>query len=254
MEEVKVGLVQMRCEKGNIIDNLNSMSSYLKQSKDQSVDIICFPEMNVTGYINPTQYPQAILNIDSAEINRVIEMSGIYDITIISGFVEMNMNGKPFITQIVASDGKLLGFYRKKTIKGEEAKWFSPGCAVSVFSHSKVKFGIAICADIDDAGIFRECAKLGARIVFVSAAPGLYGEQSTRDWETGFNWWKNECMEKLGRYARNNGIYIAVATQAGRTLDEDFPGGGYVFSPEGKCIYATPDWSEGILYANLALD
>ena len=43
-------------------------------------------------------------------------------------------------------------------------------------------------------------------------------------------------MTKLGRYARDDGVHIAVATQAGRTVDEDFPGGGYLFAPDGACI------------------
>jgi predicted amidohydrolase len=35
--------------------------------------------------------------------------------------------------------------------------------------------------------------------------------------------------------------------------DEDFPGGGYVFGPDGTCMFATCDWSEGVLYATLAI-
>jgi predicted amidohydrolase len=65
-------------------------------------------------------------------------------------------------------------------------------------------------------------------------------------------------QEAVGRgtdvicYARDNRIFIAVVTQAGRASDEDFPGGAYVFTPGGVCLAETPDWSEGILYADLA--
>jgi hypothetical protein len=34
-----------------------------------------------------------------------------------------------------------------------------------------------------------------------------------------------------------------VATAAGRTVDEDFPGGGYLFAPDGTRVYATKDWN-----------
>jgi predicted amidohydrolase len=101
--------------------------------------------------------------------------------------------------------------------------------------------------------LFSGYASLGARIVFEAAAPGLYGSQETRDWQAGYQWWHNECYHKPGRYARDNSIYIAVATQAGRTRDEDFPGGGYVFGPDGKCLVETPDWSEGMIYAEIPL-
>jgi predicted amidohydrolase len=134
----------------------------------------------------------------------------------------------------------------------EEAAWFAPGQdPVPVFAHPATTFGVAICADIDSPAVFAESSRQGARLVFEAAAPGLYGSQAERDWRAGFEWWRGECMSKLGRYARDNGVHIAVATQAGRTVDEDFPGGGYLFAPDGACVAATPDWSEGVLYATI---
>ena len=254
MKTVKIGLVQMRCEKGAIDDNLAFISAYLKEGVGQGTDIMCFPEMSISGYIDPTRCPEAVLRLDGPEVARFVEMTGELPITAIAGLVEANPEGKPFITQIAARSGKLLGIYRKKTILDEEIAWFSPGSTVTIFPHSEVTFGVAICADIGNSAVFTENAQLGARIVFEAAAPGLYGSQATRNWLTGYEWWRNECQDKLGRYARDNGIYIAVATQAGRTSDEDFPGGGYLFAPDGTCISTTPDWSEGVLYAELPLD
>ena len=90
-------------------------------------------------------------------------------------------------------------------------------------------------------------------VVFEPAASGLYGEQATRDWQSGLDWWRCECITKLGRYACENGIIIAVATQAGRTMDEDFPGGDYLFGPDGRLLAASENWSEGALNADVAL-
>jgi predicted amidohydrolase len=47
---------------------------------------------------------------------------------------------------------------------------------------------------------------------------------------------------------------IHTYLQAGRTQDEDFPGGGNVFGPDGTCICATSDWSEGMLYAIVTVE
>lgn len=120
-----------------------------------------------------------------------------------------------------------------------------------MFRHGDLTFGIAICADISNEEVFAECARRGAEIVFELAAPWLYGEQATRNWRSGFEWWEGECQKYLTRYTRDNGIWVAVATQAGRTIDEDFPGGGYVFAPDGRRLYATPDWSPGAVYLEL---
>lgn len=251
---LKVGLIQMRCEKGATAENLESTSRYLAEAVARDVDIVGFPEMSITGYADPTRYPEAILHLDGPEVAQVVEMTRGQPVTLLAGLIEANPRGKPFITHIAVRDGQLLGCYRKKTIKDEEEDWFSPGETVPVFTHGNLTFGMAICADIGNQQVFAECARQGARIVFELAAPGLYGEQATRNWQSGFEWWEAKCQKHLSRYAREYGIWIAVATQAGRTIDEDFPGGGYVFAPDGRRLYATPDWSPGAVYVEIGLD
>ncbi len=151
-------------------------------------------------------------------------------------------------------NGELIGYYRKKTIKEQETAWFSPGNAAPIWKLNNLSYGIAICADIDNEELFAEYSRKGTRIVFELAAPGLYGDQETRNWRSGFEWWEGKCQKLLGGYARKYHLWIVVATQAGRTVDEDFPGGGYVFSPNGGRVYATPDWSPGAVYLTLDLD
>ncbi len=248
---LKIGLIQMRCEKAAITENLMSISGYLQEAVARGVEIIGFPEMSMTGYADPTKYPEAIIRLAGPEVEQVLEMSKGLSITILAGLIEENPKGKPLITQIVVRDGELLGYYRKVTIEDEEAEWFSPGETVSVFTHNELIFGIAICADIGNEKLYAECARQGAKIVFELAAPGLYGEQATRDWQSGFEWWEGECQKYLVQYTRTYGIWVAVATQAGRTIDEDFPGGGYVFAPDGRRLSATPDWSDGAMYLEI---
>jgi predicted amidohydrolase len=253
MNTLEVALVQMRCEKGAIDQNLAAIQIHIQEAAGRGADIVCFPEMSITGYIDPDRRPEAVLRLDGPEVERFLHMTRGSAITAIAGIVEANSAGKPFITQLVGRAGELLGAYRKKTIVDEEAEWFAPGAEVPIFSHPKARFSLAICADIDSPEIFAAGARQGARIVFEAAAPGLYGALATRDWRAGYEWWRGECREKLGRYARDNRVSIAVATQAGRTVDEDFPGGGYVFGPDGGYLAATPDWSEGALYTSIPI-
>jgi len=251
---LRIGLVQMKCEKAATTANLERISHYLAEAKDRNVNIVGFPEMSITGYADPTRYPQAIVRLDSPEVNQFVELTKGNPATVLAGVIEENPAGKPFITQIVARDGKMLGFYRKINVKGDEEPWFSPGDTTPIFKHGSLPFGLAICADIGKEAVFTACARQGARIVFELAAPGLYGEQATRNWQSGFNWWKGECQKYLSDYAAKYKYWIAVATQAGRTIDEDFPGGGYVFAPDGPCLYATPDGSPGAVYLLLDLN
>lgn len=254
MQQLSLALTQMRCEKAAIEDNIKEMCRYLDQAKTAKADIVCFPEMNITGYIDPRQHSGAVISRDHHAIRQTADLSREYRTTISAGFVEENAAGKPFITQFVTRDGEILGYYRKKTIKDDEAKWFSPGEDLPLFTHSGINYGLSICADIDDQNIFKELTRQGAKMIIECAAPGLYGDQRTGNWQEGYDWWRGECFGKLGKYAADHDLHIAVATQAGRTVDEDFPGGGYLFSPKGKCLAQSPDWKEGMLTARITTE
>lgn len=248
---MKIALVQMNCPKGEIDSNLAKSAEYINQAQARKIDIICFPEMSITGYIDPVKMPESVLSLESDQVHQFCELTKNNKLTALGGIVERNPNGKPFITQIVATAGKLQGYYRKVNVAEDEMSSFAPGVITPIFEHSSVPFGVVICADVGHSKSFADYAKLGADIIFAASAPGLYGSQDTRNWESGFDWWRNECQKNLSKFSKANGIYIAVATQAGRTQDEDFPGGGYVFDRKGNLIASTPDWHEGILYSEV---
>jgi len=250
----RIGLIQMRCEKGALAQNLETIAGYLEEATARDLEFIGFPEMSLTGYVNPTRYPEAVVRLDGPEVRQLLNLTERCPATVMAGLIEANPPYKPFITQIVVRQGKLLGYYRKITIKDEEAEWFSPGSDVPVFKSGELTFGVAICADIENESVFSECARQGAQLVFELAAPGLYGEQATRNWQSGYDWWESECQKYLSRYAQTYALWIGVATQAGRTVDEDFPGGGYVFSPAGERLYATADYMPGAVHLQLDLE
>ena len=254
MKNLKIGLIQMFCEKAAIAENLERTARTIAEAATRGIDIVGFPEMSITGYADPTKQPEAIICLDGPEVAQVMKMTRGLPLTVLAGLIEENPGNKPFITQVVVRDGELLGFYRKRRIEDEEVEWFSPGDVVPVFGHGDLTFGVAICADIGSHEVFEACACQGAQIVFELAAPGLYGEQAMRDWRAGFEWWEGECQKYLGQYTQEYGIWVAVATQAGRTMDEDFPGGGYVFAPGGERLFATPDWSVGAVYLEIDLE
>ena len=120
MMTIKLGLVQMRCEKGAIEENLVSTRAYLDEGMRQGVDIMCFPEMSITGYANPLRNPEVVLHLDGPEVMRLVNMTKEMHITAIAGIIKGNPHGKPFITQIVAHAGKVQGMYRKQTIAEDE--------------------------------------------------------------------------------------------------------------------------------------
>lgn len=252
---IRVGLIQMRCEKAAIDHNLAGITAYLSQASWRNIDIVGFPEMSLTGYADPTRYPEAILQLDGPEVRQFLQVTRYFNGTVLAGIIEANPDGKPFITQIAARRGELLGVYRKLTIEDEEVLWFSAGGQPApVFQHDGLSFGVAICADLTNREVFGQIIRQGARVIFELAAPGLYGERNPRNWQAGYDWWEGECRQYLSGYAREFNTWILVATQAGATIDEDFPGGAFVFAPGGERVYATPDWQPGAVFLEIDLE
>jgi predicted amidohydrolase len=253
MPHVKLALVQMNCPKGRVADNLAVIDRCTGEAAAQGTDVIVFPEMSLTGYIDPGVRPEAILSLDSDAVSRFCALTQRTPMLALAGMVEHNPHGKPFITQIVAAGGRLLGAYRKVNVADDELPRFDPATETPLFTHRGLRFGVALCADVGHADLFAEYAERGAKLVLVGAAPGLYGAQQTRDWQAGFDWWQEECTRTLSASARAGAMHIAVATQAGRTADEDFPGGGYLFAPTGERVAETPDGTAGTLYVEVPL-
>jgi predicted amidohydrolase len=255
--KLRIALVQMFCEKGAIDENLAVMSAYIDQAERRSIDIIGFPENSLTGHNDPPKSDREMILLDGDEVNDLLKMTDGKNPTILAGLVEKNPAGKPFITQIVVRDGKLIGCHRKINVgeyEGEIKEPYTPGDRIDVFDHDGLTFGVAVCADISVEHIFAEYARQGAEIIFELAAPGLYGDRATRDWHSGYEMWEKACMDTFSGYSTRHGIWIAVATQAGRTSDEDFPGGGYLFNPRGERVYSTKDWNPCVSYLEIDLD
>jgi predicted amidohydrolase len=83
-------------------------------------------------------------------------------------------------------------------------------------------------------------------------APGLYGRRTSEaSWRDGFAWWEGSSLGDARRHARRLGLWTALASQAGSTDDEDFPGLAALVSPGGSVTARLPDWRAGTLTVDI---
>ncbi|HET7079989.1 MAG TPA: carbon-nitrogen hydrolase family protein [Chloroflexia bacterium] len=251
MTRVRIALAQIRCEKGDWPGNLDRAAGYMAQAAAQGCDIIVFPEAGLSGYCDPARFPQAPQPLDSPLVRQFVDQAARAGIAASGGFLEANPGGKPFVTQILAQDGRIAGVYRKVNL-GEDEPFYTAGSATPVFTlHTRdgaVPCALAVCADSDWPPLFAAYGAQGARVVFHSSAPGLYTQRTdAASWQAGFAWYQGYLAPTLPGYAREHRLFIAVATQTGRTVDEDFPGGSFVFGPDGTLLAGTTGPEETLL-------
>ena len=243
---MKIALINMCSEKGDLNVNFSRLEYHVSAARKLGAGIIVFPEMTITGYFDDERVAKYALNKESKYCQKVSKLTENNDLTIIFGIAEKE-NDKLYITQFVAEGGQIIGKYRKQNIVDKEARVFHPGSNNPIFEKDSLKYGLTICADIDLPKLYSSYAKNGCYIIFECASPDLYGDRDKRDWLSGYNWWRNNCIEKIGKYSKDYKIKVAVATQSGRNSEDDFPGGAYLFTQDGKIISETKDYKQEIL-------
>lgn len=245
-------LASINCQKAEIDLNLAVHKQIVDEANAMDCDLAVFPEMSLTGYLDPAAHGEHIVDLDSAPILILIELGASCGIDLLFGIVERNSTSKPYITQIHASNCKISGIYRKRHLADNEAG-FAPGTDSYQGSVSGITFGLAVCADYSVSDEFVAASESGAKVVFHPSAPGLCPprRESERDWERGFDWWRSSCIERHGRRAKELSISIAVCTQAGVSFDEDFPGWTALFGPRGEIVAELPDWRAGTLVVDI---
>lgn len=245
---MKAMLASINCQKTEIRKNLEIHEQLIVKAAELNCDIVVFPEMSLTGYLDPAIHSEFELTLDSLQVKRLVELTESHSIDALFGIVERNPNGGPFISQVHAGNGTVIGTYRKRNLAHNESL-FSPGAEPYVGELDGDSFGVTVCADYSVPTEFVAASDAGASIVFHPSAPGLYGPRKTDDasWQSGFDWWRTSCVENHAQRAKELGIYIAVCTQAGSTFDEDFPGWAGLFGPDGEIVNELPDWRAGTL-------
>jgi predicted amidohydrolase len=250
---VRVLLAAVRCEKGDVEGNLASHLRLLDAAASAGCDLALFPEMSLTGSVDPATQAQRLTRLDDPAVATLARASGETGVGVCFGIAERSPAGDPYITQIFAADGRVAGVQRKRHLgAGEEG--FTAATASHVFEHAGARFGIAICAEAGYDAPFDAATAGGAPLVLFPAAPGLDGRRTDEaSWQAGFSWWEGCAFGDARRHARRTGLWIALAGQAGSTEDEDFPGLAALVAPDGGVAVRLPDWREGTLTVDIPL-
>lgn len=210
-----------------------------------------FPEMSLTGSVDPGAHPWRLVGLDHSAVAALARASGEAGVGVCFGIAERSPAGDAYITQVFAAHGSVQGVQRKRRL-GQGEELFTAATDSHVFEHAGTRFAVAICAEAGFDAPFDAAAAGGARLVLFPAAPGLYGRRTDEaSWRAGLSWWQGCALGDARRHARRLGLWIALAGQAGCTEDEDFPGLAALVRPDGSVAARLPDWREGTLTVDI---
>ncbi len=243
--DIRIAAVILNCPVGRISDNLDRMTGWVEAAKEQGAELICFPEMNVTGYSTRANIKNAAETVPGRISQSVSALAQEFDIAILAGLAEADLAGRVFASHLVATARGLAGIYRKVHIAPPESQIFTAGDAIPLFEIKGFKLGIQLCYDVHFPELSTRMATEGADAIFMPhASPrGTPAEK--------FDSW----MRHLSARAFDNGLYVIACNQTGNNQNElDFPGLAVVLDPAGHILKKNTGGQENMILADLRAD
>ncbi len=227
MDDIKIAAVCMNSTPGEIERNLAQVESFVSRAAAESVDIICFPELSVSGYV--TEDPDRLYPASLFEeiVDRISDLAGATGLLILAGAIEIPPDGSPYIAQIVAGPQGLLGCYRKTHLSPPEKRAYAAGQTLGLFHYGGVTFGLQLCYEAHFPEISTVMALGGADVILMPhASPWGTPEEKLQSW-----------LRHLPGRAFDNGLFVVACNQVGKTPQGlSFPGVALSLSPAGRLI------------------
>jgi N-carbamoylputrescine amidase len=242
MRDLRVAAVCMHSETGEVRENLDRTASYVARASEAGANVVCFPELSLTGYSlkNPSLLYKELGQ--EAVIERVLHMARDKNLIIIAGLVERSLREKPYISQIVAGPRGLMGVYRKTHLSPPEAEKYEAGQEISVFSDHEVTFGVQLCYESHFPEISTVMALKGIEVLFLPhASPRGEPAEKMDSW-----------LRHVPSRAFDNGVYVVACNQVGKNREGlDFPGVAVAIGPDGRIMESCKGKEERLLFADL---
>ncbi len=245
MGGLRLGLAQINCTVGDMGGNTAKIKHCIEQTEARGVDILCFPELAITGY--PPEdllfRPQFIKqNLDC--VAQLARFSQLREQVLVVGFVDRKQQAI-FNAAAVIHRGMVVGVYHKIILPNygvfDEKRYFNWGSRLPIFNIQGIGVGVNICEDIWlREGPTQQLVQGGAQLIInISASPYHMGK------------WR-ERRQILSKQAQENKIWIAYNNLVGGQDELVFDGHGMIFDPQGEIIAGGRQFEEDLILADIA--
>jgi NAD+ synthase (glutamine-hydrolysing) len=233
---MKIALAQIVPKLGDVDANVDMHLDVLEKAKRQKADLVCFPELGLTGYTLKDLVEKVALDPASdRRFGKIVARSK--GLSVVVGFVEEIPAEKGLFYNAAAfiADGKLVHVHRKVFLPTggifEETKFFAQGRDFRTFQAPFGRAGLLICRDFLQFGSSYVHYAAGADLIIcISAAPGR-GVAAGEAFETSRMW---ELMGEAVSYFST--AFVVYANRVGSEDGVTFAGGSFVFAPGGRLV------------------
>lgn len=245
MTTLKIAMAQLNFLVGDIEHN----TQYIIQTantilKKESVDLIVFPELALTGY------PPEDLLFRPALYQRITQalqhiQHEIKNTTLIIGCPE-RIHDNIYNKAIVIDHGKIIANYAKQKLPNytvfDEKRYFTPGDVPCIFTIKNTKIGLLICEDIWHPEPIQQAANQGAELIIcINASP--YDTQQIDA--------RKKIVQTRAKEASLPMVYVNLM---GGQDELVFDGGSFVVDAHGNICQEAPHFTEQVSMVSIEKD
>ena len=232
---MKAAVAQVKLS-NDIGANLITFSKYILQASKEDIDLLCFPECNITGYVRDfTDVNQDEVKETLNIIQKQVTHSGV-NVIVGAPYFERK---KRFNTAIVMLTNGRRQIYHKINLTSSDEAYFKKGKEPLLFPLDNVKFGVLICRDQNDFMLAHEYKMLGADAIFILSAHFYEPIEAIQKIN------KNRALP-IARAVENN-LWVLKANAVGSSNEKISLGGSLIIDPNGFIIHEGNTINELIL-------
>jgi NAD+ synthase (glutamine-hydrolysing) len=240
---VRIALGQIDTTVGDLGGNVATMAEWAARATEQGADIICFPELAITGYppedlVLRPEFVQD--NLDALERLAQRTAGGC---AVLTGFVDRSERGRHNAAALLR-DGAVTERYHKVRLPNygvfDEQRTFVPGDAACTVQLGSSEIGLSVCEDAWEPGEpwITYAAERVPAVININGSPYHRGKRSER-------------LEICRDRARQTGAWIVYVNAVGGQDELVFDGASMVVSPEGELAHHAASFEEELLVVDL---
>jgi predicted amidohydrolase len=248
MRRFRLAVAQVAPVLGDVDKNLALHEKMAREAISQSVNLLVFPELSLTGYFLKDQVPSVALTGESPALQGLRELS--HRVAMVVGFVEEGPAHRFHNAAVYLEGGEVRHIHRKVYLPTygifDEQRYLAAGGGIRAFDTALGRMALLICEDLWHPAAAGIAAWDGAEIILCpSASPGR-GLGQTEPFQNTGTW------ERVIRaYGDLFTCFVVYANRVGYEDGACFWGGSEVVGPTGASLAKARYLEESLLVAEV---
>ena len=239
---MRVALGQIDSVLGDLAGNVEKMAAWTRDATAAGADLICFPELAITGYPPEDLVLRKAFVDDNLEALEELSKRTAGDCVLLTGFVDRSARGLHNAAGLLRN-GRVEARYHKHRLPNygvfDEARYFVPGNEGCTLRVAGSELGITVCEDA-----WRPGPPFDAYAGRVQVIPNINGSPYHRRKS-------RERLEVCAARARETGAWIVYVNCVGGQDELVFDGGSMVVSPKGELAWHASVFEEDLLIVDI---